>query len=790
MKSQLKQLALLIMPWILACQQQAPVARLQISPQALTLPYPHSTSLELNWLPLSPLDVAASELFVFVHLIDPEGNVQRTFDHPFPETWAEGSEVTYPLDLHQSAIAPPLAPGSYDLTVGLYAVSGRRWPLDVEAVEVDDEEYAMVEVTIPYPVMATPRFDFSDAWQASQETGFRQIVAHRWLSEKNADLLIWGIDRRGEAVLSFTIPQLQGQELRLRTRAPGEAPTVAVESDCGSVRGGLSGYGSHEIRVSVPAAATGQRCTVRFSPSFYFINSDSSRRYSALLESVTWVPGEVDDGDAMASTHRRITRSPQDHGVSLSRAATPETIILRNVGDQIVVDPRVIVNRRKDWFSIDSMLAEILEPGSSDGEKAMAIWEFLVANRYHDIPIAEQVEMHDPVRLLNVYGYGFCDDAANSFMMLARKAGLPARIWNLTGHVVSEAFYDGDWRMFDADGEVFYRSESDGTVAGVKRLSRKPDLIRRHPSPNPLYHDTEHLVDLYTSRGDNQIVGWYRGRSRHVMAFDLRPGESILRSRQNWGLYVASSEQTEPAVYGNGRFSFEPVLRDGLFRLGATAVTGVRVEAAGEGRRIMVFAAEGDPARLTYPFSSPYPLLSGRVRISGELRGNGTVELELSADGEQWSPVWASSDAGEVDVQVSLDPFLSGDSGRPVYSYHLSMVYAADTEGSQWRVETLRFDNDFQLAPHALPSFDQGENEVLYVDAGEGEREIELVFGYGELDVSEIHQESSRRLGSWGGQPPKSGNDRSRSEMTVISRGQVIENAGSFQRTPRAAGGS
>ncbi len=702
-------------------------------------------------MPLSPLAVTSSELIVFVHLIDQEGNVQRTFDHSFPANWAEGNEVTYPLELHQSAIAPPLPPGSYDLTMGLYTASGRRWPLEVEAPEVDDGEYALAEVAIPNSVMATPRFSFSDAWKAPQETGFRQILAHRWLTEKNAELVIWGIDRPGEAVLSFTIPRLQEQNLRLRTKAPDVVPAVAVESDCGSVRGRLSGYGSHEIRIMVPASVPGQRCTVSFSPSFYFINSESSRRFSTLLESTTWVPREVNHEIGMVSTHRRmITRSPEDYSVSLPRAATPETILLRNVGDQIAVNPRVIVNGRKDWFSIDSMLNQILEPEFSDGEKAMAIWEFLVANRYHNSPTLDHFEEHDPVRLVNVYGYGFCDDAANSFMMLAKKAGLPARIWDLSGHVVSEAFYDGNWHMFDVDGEIFYRSGNDETIASVKRLSLNPGLIRRNPSPSPLYHDTEHLVELYRSRGNNRIAGWYGGKSRHVMAFDLRPGESILRSRKNWGLHVAGSDQNEPEVYGNGRFSFEPVLRDGLFRRGATTVTGVWLEAAGEDRRNLVFAAAGEDdspsvplkavvpsvsvrashARLTYPFISPYPLLSGRVQIVGELRGDGTVELKLSEDGEQWSRVWTSSGVGEVDAQVSLNPFLSKDSGRPVYRYHLSMVYTAHAEGSQWRVETLRFESDVQLAPHSMPTFDEGSNEVLYVDAGEGEREIELVFGY------------------------------------------------------------
>ncbi len=742
-KSRIKPLSASVLALLctLACRQP-PVARLQAQPRTLTLPYPHQASLELTWLPRIPLEVTAGELMVFVHLIDREGKVQRTFDHPFPDTWTAGSEVTYRLDLHQSAIARPLPPGDYDLTLGLYAASGRRWPLDAGEPEVAGGEYALAEVEIPYPVKATPRFNFLGAWEAPQETGLRQIMATRWLSDKSAELTIWGIDRPGEAVLSFTIPRLQEDGFRLRMMAPEKTgspepiPTVAVESDCGGVRGRLSGYGSREIRVTVPASAADRRCRVSFVPSSYFIDSEGSRRFSALLESAIWVPAESEhEGGSDQPTHRRlITRSPEDWSVSLPRAAKPETIILRNAGDRIVVSPRVIVNRRKDWFNADTLLAEILEPGYSDRDKALAIWEFLVANRYHDIPAHHNYEMHDPVRLLNVYGYGFCDDASNSFAMLARKAGLRARIWHLKGHVVSEAYYDGGWHLFDADGEVFYTFGDDETIAGVRRVTLNPDLIRRNPSPNPLYHDTEHMVDLYTSRGNNRVADWYHGKPRHVMAFDLRPGESILRSRRNWGLYVVSRFQTEPVAYGNGRFTFEPVLRDGLFRRGATEVTGVRVEDTGEDRRTLVFAASGraDRARLTYAFLSPYPVLSGRVRIVGELRGHGTVELALSRDGEQWSRVWASSVAGEVDTQVSLDRFLPRDSERPVYRYHLRIAYEARAEASQWRVETLRFESDFQLAPHSLPSFEEGANEVLYVDASEGEREVELIFDYGD----------------------------------------------------------
>ena len=46
------------------------------------------------------------------------------------------------------------------------------------------------------------------------------------------------------------------------------------------------------------------------------------------------------------------------------------------------------------------------------------------------------------LRFLNIYGFGYCDDSAVSFSVLAEKAGLKSRVWDLSGHVAPEVFYD------------------------------------------------------------------------------------------------------------------------------------------------------------------------------------------------------------------------------------------------------------------------------------------------------------------------------------------------------------
>ncbi len=433
---------------------------------------------------------------------------------------------------------------------------------------------------------------------------------------------------------------------------------------------------------------------------------------------------------APETAHRHVvTGSPEQYTVRSRRAVAPETVTLRNLGDDVVVDPRIVVNGRKDWFDTDSILAEILEPGMSKRDKAVAVWRFVVDNRYHDQPVHHHVEAHDPARLFNVYGYGFCDDAATNFMVLAEKARLSSRVWTLGGHVVAEARYGGSWHMFDADAEVYYLGDDGQTIAGVEQLADNPALIRRRPSPLPEF-PADDLVRIYGSTEDNRVAGWYRVNSetRHAMAFTLRPRESLVRSRGNWGLFVASRAGSEPASYGNGRFTFVPVLRDGLFRKGALGAIGV-TEAVIEGRPRLVFAAGDGEAYVTYPFTSPYPILSARARITGELRGGGDAWLDYTEDGIRRVNLWTTSDTGSIDLEIPLDSQLRKDSERPVYGFLLTLGHSANAAGAAWHVERLEFETDFQHAPHALPELEEGDNEIRYIDgSGEGLRKIEVIF--------------------------------------------------------------
>ncbi len=256
---------------LFACQPQAPVARLQTEPATLSLAYPQTATVDLTWQPLEP--VAADGLHVFVHLLDSAGEVKRTFDHPLPGGWTIGQEVAYPLALYQSALDPPLAAGTYDLALGLYEASGRRWPLATDGAEVDEHEYVVAQVEVADAARSTPKLTFSGNW-ATEETGNRQTLIRRRLGQGGGQLVIWGVDQPGEAVLSFQLSEPPA------TTSSGAVPAVAVGSDCAEVRGEASGLGDHVVRLVIDPAATGDHCTVKLAATV---------AASTSLEWATWV---------------------------------------------------------------------------------------------------------------------------------------------------------------------------------------------------------------------------------------------------------------------------------------------------------------------------------------------------------------------------------------------------------------------------------------------------------------------------------------------------------------------
>lgn len=119
--------------------------------------------------------------------------------------------------------------------------------------------------------------------------------------------------------------------------------------------------------------------------------------------------------------------------------------------------------------------------------------------------------IRDPGNLLKRGESALCSDSSYVLMQLAIAAGIRARHVGLNGHVVMEAWYDGDWHMYDPDFEVVPYDDS-GAVLSVQALSEDEVTIRNlYAGKLAGELDADEVIRIITSRYDNSFVSFPPG---------------------------------------------------------------------------------------------------------------------------------------------------------------------------------------------------------------------------------------------------------------------------------------
>lgn len=275
----------------LGCGRDEPaVARLTVDPQQVQLPFPELETIHFSWEPISTLEV---EPTVFVHLIDDSGELMRTYDHPYKGKFVPGTPAQYDVHLYQTALAKPLPPGEYRLTVGLYMPGGERWPLETSGEELKRKEYAIAKVVVPPVGAQAPRLAFSNSWLPGEEGGDRQTPVRRWML-KNGALRVSPVRVPGSFWLSLRIPAGDGPGEQLVLDGPpntaGNPPAVRVTGSCGAVETGVSGPGTHLVEIPIENPPANGQCTVRLRPNYHLEVAGSPHQRTVSLENAAWVP--------------------------------------------------------------------------------------------------------------------------------------------------------------------------------------------------------------------------------------------------------------------------------------------------------------------------------------------------------------------------------------------------------------------------------------------------------------------------------------------------------------------
>ena len=458
---------------------------------------------------------------------------------------------------------------------------------------------------------------------------------------------------------------------------------------------------------------------------------------------------------------------PPTYGGSMRREAKfqpNDYLVIENGGETDVVNPRIVINGRRDWYSADAILAGVLKLGMSDAEKAMAIFRFSAShevqcheNDRRPGPLYPDAATHpsrndfkeraNPVKAANCYYCSGCQFGATNFVILCRHAGFPARsVWmcplqEFVSHCVGEVWYDDGWHLFDPERRSFYLAEDNKTVASYERLHKNPSLVTRthdagFASQGMKSHDKDY--EKFYPPSVMPTEQWLSS-----MDLTLRPGETLIRrwdhiNKFRWG-HNPRNRGNLPYRLANGKIVYRPRFDGGLFFRGiVSALNATSIRGDGGDWRIQP-QATGTPGFVIYKVASCYPIVGGVVGGSFLRKTRGDVcGIGISVHDGDWVELWSADSTGRLEPYVAIDGALDAGPASAIYEYYVRFEFLSKTSPDDAALLKAYIETDVQTASTSLPSLSVGENRVSYTDESAGARHVRITHGWHESSATQV----------------------------------------------------
>ncbi len=434
-----------------------------------------------------------------------------------------------------------------------------------------------------------------------------------------------------------------------------------------------------------------------------------------------------------------------------------EYLIIENISGTNIVNPRIVINERRDWYSADDIVDSVLKSGMTDAEKAMAIWTFTtsIEVQCHDNDrrvgpgsTGTNTELANPVKWANCYYCSGCQFAAAVTAVLCQKAGFPAadtRTVSMGGaHRIAETRHDGDWHVYDGDERMFHLENDSTTPASYDDIAANPILCDRTHGGG--FASTGLKKRGYQYENNTKNITEFPDIEPYLstMAMTLRPGEKF---QWNWshigkwryGANERGHPELEPYQLTNGEMTYEPNLSAGAFPHGTFEDVNIHPVLGGDLLWQLEPIAAGAPGHVVYEVNTPYPVVGGRV--GGKFFRN-TVSDECRIyisvyEPNNWIEVWSQTNTGvaeqiEIDIDTNLAPLLT----PAIYQYFVKFELESQAEPNDAFMKEIYIETDVQMSGTALPSLSVGTNNVAYSDESEPSAPVRLTHGWSESSAT------------------------------------------------------
>lgn len=461
-------------------------------------------------------------------------------------------------------------------------------------------------------------------------------------------------------------------------------------------------------------------------------------------------------------------------------------IKIENIGDTNVVNPKIVINGRRNWYSIDDILSEITTESMSDEEKALAIFRFIssISVQAHDNdlragpgypdecsnPSRNQFkERANPVKGVNCYYCGGCSLEAANFVILCRHAGLEARaIWmadNYTTHCVAEVKYNGEYHLFDPDERVFFLDSDNTNIASYEKVHKTPDIkVRTHwngfaqigersdITPKEVYCKVYPPLSM-------PVEDWVS-----TMGIVLRPGESFIRRWDNIGKFgrafnSRNDGRTPPYRLANGKLIYQPNLTKNSYRGGMVLERNIKSFKDDRAKPNLHMGVAGKVSIIMCKVTSPYPIVGGRVGGTFYRKDESdSIKIYFSAGDQEWCEIWSVKELGEpkrlgtfesyVDISYKSVSCFRGLDNKfdeklidplntaPKYEYYIKYEFKSDSSPTSVGIERIYLETDLQMASTSLPSLSVGTNKVVYTDKTRWPHRVKITHAWRESSES------------------------------------------------------
>lgn len=328
--------------------------------------------------------------------------------------------------------------------------------------------------------------------------------------------------------------------------------------------------------------------------------------------------------------------------------------------------------------------------------------------------------IHEPAKLLNVYGAHWCGGQARVTELVWRALGFRAEKVARGGHTIVGLHYrdyDGidRWHALDVSHSAVAWHQSYRRILSLDELSCRWYAFYYQyglPGNGHLYFNN-HRMELAFRHGEKleRIWGNWKAPYQDNVA---RGGMSKRVPASERGPYV-------PFVFGNGRWTYSPDLARPDWSRGLAKPT--RGCATGK----LQPAAAGKPATATWHFRTPYIVSDARVKMKiARKSAADAINLYLSVNnGKTWKKLWEcpAKTVGRKSLSIPIcetfevtekgpGPAEGFNSPFGRYAYRLKLELLAKDKPEDCRVEAITFETTVQQNLYALPQLQPGRNNI------------------------------------------------------------------------------